>query len=114
MCVEFVQSGTDGEVMSEYGRGGVLVQGCFAGRGGLLGGLGRLGRVIGGRINTQGGGKTLMSTSSTSFTHPSSSPVAKGKNIRKSRKRSSNQDISNTRLQHKIEDNITPTDQKQS
>ena len=67
MCVEFVQPGTDGEVMSEYGRGGVLVQGCFAGRGGLLGGLGGLGRVIGGRINTQGGGKTLMSTSSTSF-----------------------------------------------
>ena len=34
MCVEFVQPGTDGEVMSEYGRGGVLVQGCFAGSGG--------------------------------------------------------------------------------
>ena len=82
MCVEFVQPGTDGEVMSEYGRGGVLVQGCFAGRreGGSWGVLGGLGRVIGGRINTQGGGKTLMSTSSTSFTHPSSSPVAKGKN----------------------------------
>ena len=104
MCVEFVQPGTDGEVMSEYGRGGVLVQGCFAGRGGgLLGGLGGLGRGIGGRINTQGGGKTLMSTSSTSFTHPSSSPVAMGKNIRKSRKRSSNrnpfsQNISNTSI----------------
>ena len=41
MCVEFVQPGTDGEVMSEYGRGGVLVQGCFAGRGGgLLGAWG--------------------------------------------------------------------------
>ena len=69
MCVEFVHPGTDGEVMSEYGRGGVLVQGCFAGRreGGSWGVLGGLGRVIGGRINTQGGGKTLMSTSSTSF-----------------------------------------------
>ena len=44
MCVEFVHPGTDGEVMSEYGRGGVLVQGCFAGRReggswGVLGGL---------------------------------------------------------------------------
>ena len=44
MCVEFVQPETDGEVMSEYGRGGVLVQGCFAGRregalGGCSGGL---------------------------------------------------------------------------
>ena len=69
MCVEFVQPETDGEVMSEYGRGGVLVQGCFAGRReeGSWGVLGGLGRVIGGRINTQGGGKTLMSTSSTSF-----------------------------------------------
>ena len=49
MCVEFVQPGTDGEVMSEYGRGGVLVQGCFAGRGGgALGGLGGLDGGLGG------------------------------------------------------------------
>ena len=52
MCVEFVQPGTDGEVMSEYGRGGVLVQGCFAGRreGGSWGGLGGLGGL--GRLAT--------------------------------------------------------------
>ena len=105
MCVEFVQPGTDGEVMSEYGRGGVLVQGCFAGRreGGSWGVLGGLGRVIGGRINTQGGERPLCPHPPLPSTHPSSSPVAKGKNIRKSRKRSSNRNpfslrISNTRM----------------